>query len=615
MYWRQAVLLVIAGLAPWVVNVIYITGLSPDPGLELTPLVLVVTGVIFAWCIFRYRLLDLAPVARETMIETMADGMLVVDEHDRVVDFNPAAQRIVQRSPEIALGQVGAEIFAGWTGCTVLVNDLHERRVEMSSVHGEKRHLELHMSPIRDGHGRNNGRLIVLHDITARKAAQTEIESLNSELEQRVAQRTADYLATIQRLEEEIATRRLVEEQLRQLQGSLVDQLEAQGRKMNALYEIMLHYDNQADPDQVLTQALAKITTMMHADAVCMYEVADNAMVLVTGQGLLPDQQDSLRTLPVGWLAADVPLTSFDLSLDRRLPAALVQSGYGALLAATVKFSEFESGVLQALWLEPRRVTVEDIVSFSVIAEQVALMLENARLRRSHELEAVRIERRRLARDLHDSVTQSLHSLSLLVSALRNRMQHDQRDKVEATLTNLDLTARQALREMRLLLYEMRLAPEDSIRMVETIQTRLQAVESRAGIDATIDVLTPEDWPAAWDAELLPIVMEALNNSLKHASASQVRVQVAGGTDWIELTIQDNGRGFSPGASSHAGMGLQSMCERADRLGGVFEIDAGPGVGARISIRLGTVFHDPDLPAHDRKDTPVAEQQMSVLTT
>jgi signal transduction histidine kinase len=150
---------------------------------------------------------------------------------------------------------------------------------------------------------------------------------------------------------------------------------------------------------------------------------------------------------------------------------------------------------------------------------------------------------------------------------------------------------------MRLLLYEMRLAPTESVHLVDAIQTRLEAVEIRAGIDATLDVLTPEIWPQAWEEELLPIVMEGLNNSLKHASASRVRVQLAGGHNWLELSIRDNGRGFSTPATSAAGIGLHSMRERAERLGGTLRIDAIPGAGTALSIHIGTPTAS-QIPAH-----------------
>ena len=123
-YRRQAGMLTLAVLMPWGVNIVYVAGFSPIPGLELTPLVLVFTGTIFAWNILRLRLLDLAPVARDTLIETMADGMIVLDAGDRVVDINPAAQRFLGTATSIRIGQPAAPVTDDLIG--TMCDDLYE---------------------------------------------------------------------------------------------------------------------------------------------------------------------------------------------------------------------------------------------------------------------------------------------------------------------------------------------------------------------------------------------------------------------------------------------------------------------------------------------------------
>lgn len=116
---------------------------------------------------------------------------------------------------------------------------------------------------------------------------------------------------------------------------------------------------------------------------------------------------------------------------------------------------------------------------------------------------------------------------------------------------------------------------------------RLDSVERRAGIDAALEISGPSHWPPTWEAALYPIALEALNNALKHADASQVRVQISGGPTWAELSVRDNGRGFDAQITHRAGLGLQSMRERAQHLGGTLQIESHPGAGTHIRLRIG----------------------------
>ena len=435
----------------------------------------------------------------------------------------------------------------------------------------------------------------VLRDITERKQMQQALETLNRELEARVVERTHKYLVTIQQLEEEIVARQTVEDRLRQLQDSLVERVAAQGRKISKLYETILVHDDASSLEQLLAQTLDKMADLIEADAVCMHEVEGDQLALIASQGLAEADCKTLQLLPGGWLNEGMVLTSSDLRQDLRVPALLKQTAYAANIAIQVRLSQTELGVLQGFWRTQRRVAVEDIASFAIMAEQIAILLENVRLRRRLEQKAIQLERRRLARELHDSVTQSLHGLSLYVSALRNRLRRGQYEKAEETLSNLDQTARQTLKEMRLLLYEFRLDAQDNLRLVEQIETRLEAVEQRAGVDAALELPGPPAWPQAWEAKLYPVVMEALNNALKHANASQVRISLRGGQNWLELSICDNGRGFQTPIERTTGIGLQSMRERAELLGGTLQVESKIGEGTQVHLRIGT-------PARARKD-------------
>lgn len=243
-------------------------------------------------------------------------------------------------------------------------------------------------------------------------------------------------------------------------------------------------------------------------------------------------------------------------------------------------------GVLSVFGGTNKDFSVEDISLLASIADNVGAAVESAQLRQQAQDTAVREERRRLARDLHDSVTQSLHSLVLSADTANYLLEQNRTEPLTSSLHRLGDSARQALKEMRLLLYELRLAPLEEMELVEVLQARLESVEQRAGIDAELIVKGAADWPRAWEGELYCIAMEALNNALRHARATQVSVRLQGRRDRVTLEVADDGRGFDPQASSAGGMGLHNMAERVRRLGGELTIDSAPGAGTRIRVSV-----------------------------
>jgi signal transduction histidine kinase len=206
---------------------------------------------------------------------------------------------------------------------------------------------------------------------------------------------------------------------------------------------------------------------------------------------------------------------------------------------------------------------------------------------------AVVQERQRLARELHDSVTQSLHSSTLMAEAGQRLADAGDLERTKHYLNRLGEISQQALREMRLMVYELRPLALREAGLVGALQQRLDAVERRAGIDAR---LTIEGGPKEGQAidlkqeveeALYRIAQEALNNALKHAEPSSVTVTLRL-EGQVELVIADDGSGFDPGAVDGAGgIGLDSMRERAEEIGGVLTIDSAPGEGTRIQVSVG----------------------------
>lgn len=197
-------------------------------------------------------------------------------------------------------------------------------------------------------------------------------------------------------------------------------------------------------------------------------------------------------------------------------------------------------------------------------------------------------ERNRLARELHDSVSQSLYSVTLFAEAGRTLAAAGELERAGQYFTDVLETGQQALKEMRLLVYKLRPSRLTQEGFIGALQHRLNAVEGRAGIKTRLDVPDMFSLPPALEEPLYHIAQEALNNGIKHAGASQVSVSLAhDDSGGVLLTIADDGRGFDleTGLNS-GGMGLASMQERAALLGGMVTFTTAVGQGTAVTIHL-----------------------------
>lgn len=199
------------------------------------------------------------------------------------------------------------------------------------------------------------------------------------------------------------------------------------------------------------------------------------------------------------------------------------------------------------------------------------------------EARAAQQERERLARDLHDAVIQSLYSVTLLAEAARRHAEGSQEMAAAEFIGRLGGLTHQALRQMRLLVYELRPAVFEGEGLIGALRHRLDSVEKRAGIVVNVVVRGERSVPASLQGQMYTIAHEALNNALKHAAATAVTVRLDTLGDNILLEITDNGVGFDPQAP-HPGRGLPTMIERSDRLGGDLTILSHAGLGTTVRL-------------------------------
>ncbi|MCC6906102.1 MAG: GAF domain-containing sensor histidine kinase, partial [Anaerolineae bacterium] len=215
----------------------------------------------------------------------------------------------------------------------------------------------------------------------------------------------------------------------------------------------------------------------------------------------------------------------------------------------------------------------EEMELARAFADQAAAAIDNADLyQKAQELAAVQ-ERQRLARDLHDSVTQDLYGVTMLAEAAARQLADGQVEPATDLLRELGQTALDALREMRLLIFELRPPVLEEVGLVGALQARLDAVEGRSGLETKLIVGAGLRLTSAVEEAFYRIALEALNNTLRHAHAHTIRIVLSQSDGTLSMVVADNGVGFHPDALPHgAGMGLRGMNERAESIGARIDV-------------------------------------------
>jgi signal transduction histidine kinase len=198
---------------------------------------------------------------------------------------------------------------------------------------------------------------------------------------------------------------------------------------------------------------------------------------------------------------------------------------------------------------------------------------------------AVIKERQRLATELHDSVTQTLYSVTLYAEAARLAAEAGKQDILLENLEELQAMAREAMLDMRMLIFELNPPKLEQEGLEAALRVRLASVESRAGLKTKIVVQGSRRLPLAVEEELFWIALEAFNNVTKHARATWVVVVLAFGDNRVRLEIADDGRGFDVDqAAAQGGMGLRGIRERTERIDGVLNLQSTVGKGTVLTV-------------------------------
>jgi signal transduction histidine kinase len=241
--------------------------------------------------------------------------------------------------------------------------------------------------------------------------------------------------------------------------------------------------------------------------------------------------------------------------------------------------------------------TDEDEELIRTLAAHAAIAIENARLHeRSRELSTIE-ERKRLARELHDSVTQTLFSIGLTAEAAAELVEADPA-RAREQLGHLQSLTRTAMGEMRSLIFELRPAELETEGLAAALRRHVDVVRRLHEQEIELCVDGDRRLPPDVERGLLRIAQEALGNAVRHSGAGRVTLTLAARDSRVSLRVEDDGQGFDPeeAVTRSRRLGLTSMRERAEALGGTLAIDSGAGRGTTIEVevRLGRANSRPD---------------------
>lgn len=493
-----------------------------------------------------------------SIIETVNVWLNVIDDDLRILEWNPMAERITGYLRRQVLGS--AEVWkwlypdVGYRGYVVeRSKDILRRdraiwdwETTIRCRNGEDRTIAWSSRLLRADAGGSHRAVTFGYDVTERRRSEERLKQANRDLS--VLLRVASMTSASNEIRDVLS-------------GALTPLLSAVGCAKGFVHLL----DTAANVLKLEAAQGLSVTARAQLEAV-------------------PDDQPPLGQVLTGMEPVVIP--DLGRALGRRSesgPDNLFHAYVGVPLVARGQ----ACGVLSVLAPTDRAFTSQDLALLRSIGEQLGGAVENATLERQARQLAILEERRRLARDIHDSITQSLYSLTLLAEAGARRARAGDVSGAGRSLTRLGETANDALRAMRLLLYELRPLGLGRGEIARALRERLDAVERRLGIEAELSVEDAPRLPEEVERAMFGIAVEALNNAIQHANPRTIRVKLRSTDAVFSLTVEDDGHGFdadvTPAKPDH---GLDNMRTRAREAGAVLQVhSSGGGTCVEVSVK------------------------------
>jgi nitrate/nitrite-specific signal transduction histidine kinase len=434
---------------------------------------------------------------------------------------------------------------------------------------------------------------ILLVNIGIRRIMQPIIALTNAA--QEVARGNFDQEITAQtgdEIEELAHQFNLMTGQLRTSYAQLEQRVADRTRELAVLYradeELLSHLQLEA-----LLKALVDVAVdILKTDKslLLVWNAERNKMVVGAARGFSPQtlaqmQFDAGDGAVGALITTGEPVIVEDAQNDPRVSVHIVQpENIHSFIHVPIKVKGQLFGVFNFDFMALHDFTEDEQRLFVALAQRAAMAIENAQLYEQAQFAATILERQRLARELHDAVTQTLFSSSLIADVLP-RLWERNPEEGRRRLEEVRQLTRGALAEMRTLLLELRPSALEEVPLGDLLRQLSEAFTGRARIPVRLDVDVGVQVPSDVKVGLYRIAQEALNNIVKHADASQVTLKLKSQPEALELSIEDNGCGFDPADISSGHLGLKIMQERSGEIGAHLVVDSHAAAGTKIQAR------------------------------
>ena len=418
--------------------------------------------------------------------------------------------------------------------------------------------------------------------INERETAARNLRNAYNDLEVHIQEHLAYQSTLNQRLQEQIDEQRRTQA-LEQEERALTE----------ALRDTLATMSSTLDLDKILDHILDTISRVTPYDGANVLFVESDLVHIVRQRGYIEnglDNQGLKERMPVTKLAVLQQL------IDIGKPIAIADTTTSPLwigfpnmawinsnVIAPIRSNGKVLGFLSLDSATPNFFTTSHAERLQSFADQAAIAIQNARLLDRAKRAAVMAERNRLANELHDTISQTLWSISLITERLPPIWDID-KDEGSRSLTTLHQLAQNALAEMRSLLLELHPSSLTDEKLGNLIRHIAETISNRTGLDINVQIERQDPVEPDIHFALYRVVQEALNNIALHASAAHVEIYFSSDSGRIDLTIQDDGIGFDPAGIGAGHLGLSIMSDRIQNIGGTIEISSQQGSGTSIKI-------------------------------
>lgn len=393
-------------------------------------------------------------------------------------------------------------------------------------------------------------------------------------------------------LSAELKKRHQAEEELRAMTSSLEQRVIARTRDLSVLYDLSTIASREIDIHTMLVESLTRTLNAFACQTGAILLKSEDGFQVAVQHGLSAIWNNNMDTLFLPdellneAIGQKIPMLFDEYAVKERLSGPANSSDAINMLLAPLTAAGQRLGVMLLAREVENSFDLDEVALAASISDQIGMALHSERLREKIQDSQIMAERQRLARDLHDSITQSLYGVATLTGAGKVRLEKGDHAGLVKTFDRIGQTVRQAIREMRLFIHQLRPSVLEEEGLVNALNLRLAAVEGRSDVRAHMIAEDGFELPASVETAFFFIAQEALNNTLKHASAEIVDVNLYRMGDSLMMEVSDNGRGFDPAVESDGGMGLENMRKRANEIGAQLDILSSPGEGTTIKVSL-----------------------------